>query len=74
MKKQTAFEFTQNIGDNFTPASKIYNFAKINGYKVDYRYFTLHIIINGTTYTYHHFHIEPISANREKVTICLEET
>lgn len=73
MKKQIEFEFTQNIGDNFTPASKISNFARINGYKQEYRYFTLHIIISGITYTYHHYNISPISANREKVTIYLEE-
>ena len=73
MKKQIAFEFTQNIGDNFTPASKISNFARINGYKQEYRYFALHIIIAGITYTYHHYSIRQVNANREKVTIYLEE-
>lgn len=73
MKKQIAFEFTENIGDNFTPASKICSFARINRYETFYRYFTLHIVIQGTTYTYHHYDITPISANREKVTMYLEE-
>lgn len=73
MKNQIAFEFEQDIGDNFTPASKISNFARINGYKPDYRYFALHIIIAGITYTYHHYDITQISADREKVTLYLEE-
>lgn len=73
MKNQFSFEFTQQIGDNFTPSAKINQFARINGYKTDYRYFTLHIIIDGITYTYHHYDITQISADRERVTIYLEE-
>lgn len=73
MKNQFSFEFTQQIGDNFTPSAKISQFARINGYKTDYRYFALHIVIAGITYIYHHYDITQISADRERVTLYLEE-
>lgn len=73
MKKQFAFEFTQQIGDNFTPCDKIYKFAVNNALETYYKYFEIHVVINGDAYTYHHFDITPISANHEKVTMYLEE-
>ena len=73
MKKLISFTFDQPAGQNFTPSAKMYEYAKQNHYEISHRYFNTFIKIHGIEYTYHHYHIEPLTDGTEKVTIYLEE-
>lgn len=65
------FTFFNPNGGNFTPSTKIDEYAKKNGYKIIRTHLQGHYIEkNGNGYTYDHYTIEP-TAGGENVTLFL---
>lgn len=68
----TYFEFVQEKGKNFTPSTKIIEFAKKHHLEYFNRYGkTILCFISGEC-KYSHYEIKEIGNNMEKVTIYLE--
>ena len=68
-----SFKFTQGKGKNFTPANKIIEYAKKNGFNY-YRtgFGTLVIDINSNSYKYNSYTITPNNNGTETIEIFLE--
>lgn len=69
----TYFDFVQESGGNFTPSTKIHEFAKAHHLKTSDRYgqTVLHYLSGSAVY--HHYEIQQIDCGMEKVTIYLED-
>lgn len=68
------FSFLQPVGTNFTPATKICEFARKHHLKTSYRYDQLILHYSGSVNTvYHHYEINPVGDGTEKVTIYMED-
>ena len=70
----TYFDFVQEKGKNFTPATKIYEFAKKYHLDTYNRYGNMIVIFpDGRETKYHHYEITEEDSKTEKVTIYLED-
>lgn len=62
---------THKRGENFTPASLIYRYAKENNLKTFYSYGSIYIVIRGMVYGYYCYAIEGNDDSTETVTVFL---
>ena len=67
-----SFKFTQDERKNFTPAQKIFQYAKENGLNCYNTQFGTQILeMNGNDYTYHHYTITNNGNGTETIEIFL---